>query len=388
MIVSACSKCGKPVGPELFRCEERFRSGCPFDLKAFRPAKGSSGCVLGMGLAVLALGAWLVLLMARGLVADHPLAVAVQGLFTVFVLLLGLLLLLGGLWGPLGRIRLAADPKGGTAYREGRLFGIPVERVISAARPPVAVPDGRRALPASLAWLPPDDPAELSRTVEQAVQAARVRDPQARSRFETKAHGLPDQATQLVATVLLALAAKGRIRLRRVEQESTWPLRRRTVRAGTIRVTDSGRPPDIDGILERRLLAALARVPAEAAEPFGPTVREVVEALFPSLAGNPGRELALDARREARARGLVREVKGRDVPHPPLLEDGLMVRIAAWIEDRISFWVEEPAAAESLRREREELAALRDAVRNADPGLLPEIEEEVRAGLAARESSD
>jgi hypothetical protein len=388
MIASACSKCGKPVGPELFRCEERFRSGCPFELKLLRPAKGSTGCLVGMGLAALAVGGWFALLLARGLVGSHPVAVGVLGLFAAGVLLLGLLVLLGGLWGPFGRIRVATDAKSGTAFREGRLFGFAVERSILAARPTSEIPEGRGALPASLAWLASDDPAELSRTVGEAVQAARVRDPLARSRFERKAHGLPDEAPQLVATVLLSLAAAGRLSIRRVERETTWPLRRKTELKTTVHAVAAAHARDVDGILERKLLAAFARVPAASTEPFGPSVRELVEALFPSLVGSPGRELVLDARREARSRGLVREVKGRDVPHPPLLEEGLMVRIAAWIEDRISFWVEEPAAAERLRREREGLAALRDAVREADPELLAGIEEEVRAGLAARESSD
>ena len=388
MISSACSRCGRPVGPELLRCEERFRSVCPFELKQLRPPKGSSGCLAAMGTAALAVGTWLALLMARGFHADHPLAIAVQGAFTGFVLLLGLLLLLGGLYGPLGRIRLAVDMKAGAAYREGRLFGIAVERAVLVAQPPVAVPEWTGGLPASLAWLEPDDPAELSRTVERAVQAARVRDPLARSRFESKAHGLHSEAPQLLATVLLSLAARGRIRLRRVERECAYPLRRRTERATTIHVSDLGRPSEIGGVLERKLLAALSGLRAEVEEPFGPSVRQVVEALFPSLVANPGRDLILDVRREARSRGLVREAKGRDVPHPPPLEEGLMVRIAGWIEDRISFWVEEPGAAASLEAERERLVALRDATQDVDPALLHDLGEEIRAALAARESSD
>ena len=388
MISSACSRCGKPVGPELFRCVERVRSGCPFELKQLHPPKGSSGCLVAMGVTALSVGAWLALLMARGLHADHPLAAAVQGVFTGLVLLLGLLLLLGGLYGPLGRIRLAVDAKAGTAYREGRLFGIAVERAVLVAQPPVAIPEWKGGLPASLAWLEPDDPAELSRTVEKAVQAARVRDPLARSRFEQKAHGLVSDAPQLVATALLSLAARGRIRLRRVERESAYPLRRRTERTAALHVSDPGRPSELDGVLERKLLAALTGPRAEAEEPFGPTVRQAVEALFPSLVANPGRDLVLDVRREARARGLVREVKGRDVPHPPPFEEGLMVRIAGWIEDRISFWVEEPGAAASLEAERERLVALRDATQDVDPALLHDLGEEIRAALAARESSD
>ncbi len=388
MILRACPRCGKPVGSEIFRCEERFRSICPFELRRLRPTQSSAGCVVAMGLAVLAVGTWAAVLMARGLHADHPLAIAVQGAFTGFVLLLGLLLLLGGLYGPLGRLHLAVDARSGVAFREGRLFGVAVERAVLAAQPPVAIPEWKGGLPASLAWLEPDDPAELSRTVEKAVQAARVRDPLARSRFEQKAHGPASDAPQLVATVLLSLAAAGRLSLRRVERETAWPLRRKTERKTTLHVGSGARAGDVDGLLERKLLAALTGLRAEAEEPFGPSVRQIVEALFPSLVANPGRDLVLDVRREARARGFVREAKGRDVPHPPPFEEGLMVRIAGWIEDRISFWVEEPGAATTLKAEREQLAALRDAAKDVDPALLHDLGEEVRAALAARESSD
>jgi len=384
----ACSKCGAPVGPGLFRCVERSRSGCPFDLRRLRPTQASAGCVVGMGLAVLAVGTWVAFLMARGLHGDHWLAIAVQALFAAFVLLLGLLLLLGGLYGPLGRIRLAIDARAGTAFCEGRLFGIAVERTVLVAGPSIPVPEWRGNLPASLAWLPGDDPGELSRTVEEALQAARVRDPLARSRYEKKGREGPSQGAQLVATALLSLAAGGGLSLRRVDRETAWSLRRKTRRKAGVHVAAGRRAGDVDGLLERKLLSTLVRMESTAVEPFGPSVSQVVEALFPSLVADPGRDLVLEARREARARGLVREVKGRDVPHPPLLQGGLMVKIAAWIEDRISFWVEEPGAAGSLRAERETLAALRDAAGDVDPKLLADLEEEVRAGLAARESSD
>ncbi|HQR46954.1 MAG TPA: hypothetical protein PLB02_09100 [Thermoanaerobaculia bacterium] len=388
MIASACSKCGKPVGPELFRCEERFRSGCPFEVKVLRTATGAWGCLLAMGAGVLAVGAWLALLLARGLHPEHPLATAAQGAFTAFVLLLGFLLLVGGLYGPLGRVHVALDAKGGTAFVEGRLFGAAVERTTLVARAPIELPARKGALPASVAVLRPDDATELSRIAAEAVQAARVRDPLARSEYEKKGREISADAPPLVATVLLSLAVAGRIALRRVERETVWPFRRKSERKTGVHIGPGSRALDADGVLERRLLSALAHVQPAPDEPFGPSVRRLVEALFPSLVGNPGRELLLDARRDARARGLVREMKGRDVPHPPLLEEGLMVRIAAWIEDRLTFWVEELGAAESLRPEREELAALREAVQKADPTLLSEIAEEVRAGLAARESSD
>ena len=388
MIVRACPRCGKPAGPEIFRCEERFRSNCPFELRRLRPTQASAGCVVAMGLAVLAVGTWLAFLMARGLHADHWLAITVQGVFAAFVVLLGLLLLLGGLYGPLGRLRLAVDARSGIAFREGRLFGVAVERAVLAAQPPVAVPERHGGLPASLAWLGSDDPAELSRSLEEAVRAARLRDKDGISRLEAKGRDIHSDAPQLVATVLLSLAAGGQLSIRRVERETAWPLRRKTERKSTLHVGSGARAGNVDGLLEKKLLTTLTPIGSAADEPFGPSVRQLVEALFPSLVANPGRDLVLDVRREARARGLVREVKGRDVPHPPGVESGLFVRIAAFIEDRISFWVEEPSAQASLRTEREQLVALRDAVKDADAALLHDLGEEIRAAFAARESSD
>jgi hypothetical protein len=341
-----------------------------------------------MGLAVLTVGLWIALLMARGVHSDSPIAIALQGAFTAFVFLVGFLLLLGGLYGPFGRIRLAVDTDAGVAFREGRLFGLAVERTLLVARPPVAVPAGHGDLPASLTWLGSDDPSEFSRTIEEAVRAARLKDAAGISRQEAKGRTLLSEAPPLVASVLLSLAAEGRIRLRRVERETVWPLRRRPERGTTPHVEGVGRAGAVDGLLEGKLLFALSKIQREENEPFGPSARQLVEALFPTTVTNPGRDLVLDVRREARSRGLVREVKGRDVPHPPATEQGLMIRIAAWIEDRFSFWVEEPAVAQSLRQERERLVALREAVTKADPALSHDLEEEIRAALAARESSD
>ncbi len=370
----------------MFRCVERFRSACPFELRHLRPTQKSSGCVIAVGVGWLAAVAWLIFVMARHLHAGQWPSIAVGGLFTAFFLLLGLLFLFGVLYGHLGRLRLAVDAKAGMAFREGRLFGVAVERTLLVAQPPVAIPEWHGGLPASLSWLPSDDPAVLSRTIEEIVRTARLKDKAGISRLEAEGRELFSDAPPLVASVLLSLAAAGRIRLRRVERETAWIMRRKSVRGTTIHVEDGVRAGNIDGLLEGKLLSALSKIRTAKDEPFGPSARQLVEALFPATVVNPEREPILDVRREARACGLVREVKGQDVPHLPAVERGIMVRVAAWIEDQVSFWVEEPGAASELGSGRERLVALRKAVKEAVPALAHDLEKEIRAAFAARES--
>lgn len=274
-------------------------------------------------------------------------------------------------------------------------------------------------LPASVAWLPGDDPGETERSWEAVAHillgvaggGAREVDKmveemnrqkgrsgrlgsnetgaeRARRRHAAGHRTLPDAEVEVGAAflscVVLGLAGQGRLELLAVSHRPGW-VRRLFGRSvdTAIHVNATGAARGDEGAMEAKLLEAVARATGPET-PHGPSLSAAVRALFPSSVPAPARDLLGAAKEDAVARGVGRWVA---LNPPPLAADASsrdrlrerLVRAAHVYE----ILPTRAAAAASARRALDDL---RSAVAAREKALLLKLEEEIEGALEAQRS--
>lgn len=252
--------------------------------------------------------------------------------------------------------------------------------------PPAALP---AEIPASVAWLRSEEPVDLAEKLRRdaAIEVASVPDVASmRERLNVRAAqaGGAVQATPLLATVVLSLAARGRVTLIDVSHRAGWTARvfGKAGAGPTLHIAAAGSPAPDDGAIETKLLEAVARKTGRKM-PHGPTLQAAIEALIPSMGTGPGHEILWAAKGDGVARGIARWItKQQDTPGPGLI--GRLVHHAGGLK----FYEILPARERAVESQRAALEKLRTAVADRDSTLLARLEKEIERGIDARTSSD
>ena len=255
---------------------------------------------------------------------------------------------------------------------------------------PIRVPNNAfpGALPASVAWLRSQDPKEFMQTLRSARAALAAKDVAALKGLESQVGGdaAPGNARAFLSTVILALAARGRIRLFDISHKAGFASRLfgKSEAAG-IHVAAAGADRDGEGVVEQKLLAGV-RNGTGPKTPHGPRLRSVVESLFKSSVTSPGSEILNMAKEDAIGRGIGRWIPKEEIP--PLADGGSGGMVEGLVEGLFERAIRGARFYEILRPREStmasELAALEALRRDVVAADISRLEEEIESGLDAR----
>jgi len=235
-------------------------------------------------------------------------------------------------------------------------------------------------LPASVAWLQSEDPRAFMDLVREVRALFASKNIEAiRSLAESmKSSGVHPPG--LLATVIVSLAARGRIRLFEVTHKPGFASRLFGAKpAPKIHVAPSPFSGSVEGIVEEKLMSGVSAGNL----PHGPTLSDLIESLFPKQVRNPGGDIVTMAQQDAVDRGIGRWIPKEEIP-PLADESGGMIErlmeklLAHRIGEKRFYQILKPRES-AVASEFDSLAALRQDTEN-----LPAIESEILEALRAR----
>jgi hypothetical protein len=146
----------------------------------------------------------------------------------------------------------------------------------------------------------------------------------------------------------------------------------------------------VDGALEGRIVARLQgweANPGAARWPLGPSIYELVYALYDANQTRPGKWLAAFAVDEAGERGLGRMVKGPNGEATQRPPQGLMERVARFVERMAGHFEVDPAAERLMEAQHAVVLDLIEQLEEADRDFVQHLRAEAGRAIAARENS-
>jgi hypothetical protein len=236
------------------------------------------------------------------------------------------------------------------------------------------------AFPASVAWLQSQDPRAFMDLVREVRSLFASKNLDAiRSLAESmKTSGVHPPG--LLATVIVSLAARGRIRLFEVTHRPGFASRLFGAKpVPTIHVAPSPFGDSVDGIVEQKLVTGTKAGNL----PHGPALRDLIESLFPKQVPNPGADIVTVAQQDAIDRGVGRWIPKEEIP-PMADESGGMIErlleklLAHRIGEKRFYQILKPQES-AVASEFDSLAALRNDTEN-----LKAIENEILEALRSR----
>jgi hypothetical protein len=255
---------------------------------------------------------------------------------------------------------------------------------------PIRVPSNAfpGALPASVAWLRSQDPKEFMQILRNARAAMAAKDLAALKGLESQVGGdaAPGNARAFLSTVILALAARGRIRLFDISHKTGFASRLfgKSEAAG-VHVAAAGADRDGEGVVEQKVLAGV-RNGTGPKTPHGPRLRKVVESVFKASVTSPGSEILNAAKEDAIGRGIGRWIPKEEIP--PLADGGSGGMVEGLVEGLFERAIRGARFYEILRPREStmasELAALEAMRKDVAAADISRLEEEIQSGLDAR----
>jgi hypothetical protein len=260
--------------------------------------------------------------------------------------------------------------------------GAPCDRCVA---PPVALPVpfhiAQTGLPASIAWLPPDEPAAMREFFEHLQSARATADPKSSGLSFVEVLGAKGQVRTLLSTVLLSLAVQRHIEFFDVTHRAGWGDRLFGKSATTeMYIGPAGASGGDGGALERSILDAIR----QSRDPHGTSTAKLIRRLCGSVQNNPGGVILKQSKEDAIARGLA---QWATVPEPPQ-GSGFLGSMLTKAVSAATLYEVLPAARASVAADRGAFEELRRAVEGQNAALLPRLEREIESGLQAMTAVD
>ncbi len=224
-------------------------------------------------------------------------------------------------------------------------------------------------------------------TLRSAKTALAARDFAALKRLEAHVKGSSgtDDPRVFLSTVILSLAARGRIRLFEVLHRPGFASRLLGKSpSAAFHVAESGPDRENEGAVEVKLLAGV-RTGIGPKAPHGPALRRVIESLFRSAVRNPGAEIMTAAKEDAIGRGVGRWIPDAEIPRLADSRGGLVDGLLEVAFERgirgARFYEILPGREPAVASEVATLRALRTEISAGDTSRL---EDEIEKALDAR----